>query len=172
MTPDRRALCERWPSKGFTLEEFREAVRRAANTPFLAGDNPRGWQADFDWLVGRRVHMLKVLAGEYDSPEQQRPASKSSAGRPRAERHVPADVYTGIGPRPADCGVRVNPAALERIRARQERLRGSTALAEPPEKLAPHAAACGAYDRAAHETASQPVAFDAPARASPEVLKS
>jgi hypothetical protein len=137
LTAERRRNCERWPAKGFTLEEFREAVRRAATTPFLMGDNPRGWQASFDWLIARRINMLKVLCGDYDSHRPRR------ARKSRAERRGPADLYTGMGPRPADCGVRVNPAALERIRARQ--------------------AACLALPK--------PTAFDAQPRASPAMPK-
>jgi hypothetical protein len=64
---------------------------------------------------------------------------------------VPADLYTGIGPRAADCGVRVNPAALERIRARYAQ---EGRFSAPP------------------EVAPKPVAFDAQARASPSPLKS
>ena len=112
LTAERRRRCAHWLAGGFTPEEFRAAVRRAAATPFLAGDGNRGWQASFDWLIANRSNARKVLEGEYA------PHGRARAGKSRAERHVPADLYTGIGPRPADCGVRVNPAALERIRAR------------------------------------------------------
>ena len=111
------------------LEEFRAAVRCAVATPFLAGDGNRGWQASFDWLIANRTNARKVLAGEYAPQASARTASeRARAGRPRAERHVPADLYTGVGPRPADCGVRVNPAALERIRERQAQARASPAI--------------------------------------------
>jgi hypothetical protein len=102
LTPERRRACERWPAKGFTREEFREAVRRAASTPFLAGDNPRGWQASFDWLIAKRINMLKVLCGDYDD-------RRARAGKSSAEKSVLADLYAGAGPRPGDGGVRANP---------------------------------------------------------------
>ena len=133
LTAERRRRCTRWLAGGFTPEEFRAAVRCAAATPFLAGGGNRGWQASFDWLIANRTNARKVLAGEYapcppelprnslgarDESGQVSASGRVRAGRPRAERHVPADPYTGIGPRAADCGVRVNPAALERVRAR------------------------------------------------------
>jgi hypothetical protein len=173
LTAERRRRCARWLAGGFTAEQFRAVVRGAAATPFLVGEGSRGWQADFDWLIANRSNARKVLAGEYAPRASARAASeRTRAGRSRAPRHVPADLYTGIGPRPAECGVRVNPAALERIRARQARMRGSAGFADPPETPAPHAVACGPYDRVAHETPSQPIAFDAQPRASPEVLES
>ena len=64
-TAERRRRCARWLEAGFTPAEFRAAVRCAAATPFLAGDNERGWRASFDWLVANRHNARKVLAGEY-----------------------------------------------------------------------------------------------------------
>src|SRR5690349_18953904 len=113
MTPERRKRCERWLAAGFTTEEFAAAVRCAAATPFLAGDGDRGWRASFDWLIANRHNVRKVLQGEYG------PHGRERAGKARAEKHGPADLYAGMAPRPGDCGVRVNPAALARIRARQ-----------------------------------------------------
>src|ERR1700722_17655989 len=49
LTPERRRRCAHLLTAGFTLEEFRAAVQRAAETPFSAGAGDRGWQASFDW---------------------------------------------------------------------------------------------------------------------------
>ena len=166
LTAERRRKCARWLAGGFTPEEFRAAVRSAAATPFLAGEGNRGWQATFDWLIANRTNARKVLEGEYaphlsrlprssfgpqDKSGQVGASAPAHAIKPRAERRVPADLYTGIGPRAADCGVRVNPAALERIRARYAQ---EGRFSAPP------------------EVAPKPVAFDAQARASPSPLKS
>lgn len=113
MTRERRRQCERLLASGFTPAEFRAAARCAAATPFLTGAGDRGWQASFDWLIANSGNARKVLAGEYASSARER------GRRARGEKRAPADLYVGIAPRPADCGVRVNPAALERIRARQ-----------------------------------------------------
>jgi hypothetical protein len=99
---------------GFTLEEFRAAVQRAAETPFLAGAGDRGWQASFDWFIANRSNVRKVLAGDYEPSGQ-------ATGRFRPAKHHFADLYAGSGPRAADRGVRVNAAALERILARGAR---------------------------------------------------
>ena len=160
LTAERRRKCARWLAGGFTAEEFRAAVRRAAATPFLAGDGNRGWQASFDWLIANRSNARKVLEGEYA------PQGRAHAARPHAERHVPADLYTGIGPRAADCGVRVNPAALERIRAR------GTCLGRKKAFFGSTTAELRGGEGQSPETAPAPAAFDADSRASPSLLKS
>lgn len=126
MTPERRRRCLRWLASGITAAEFRAAVRAAAATPFLAGTGDRGWRASFDWLIANPGNVGKVLAGEY-APNDRRGRANS-----RPEKRGLADLYVGIAPRPADCGVRVNPAALERIRARQ----AAQARASPAASLA------------------------------------
>ncbi len=172
LTAERRGKCAQWLATGFTADDFRAAVRRAAKTPFLAGAGERGWRASFDWLIADAGNARKVLHGEYAPSQQssQRPATKS-----RSERHGLADLYAGTGPRPADCGVRVNPAALERIRAREARLALGVADAQAgaaeSESLlqasTPHAS-----PGEAPASAPQRVACMAQPRASPAFLKS
>ena len=170
-TAERRGKCAQWLAAGFTADDFRAAVRRAAKTPFLAGAGERGWRASFDWLIADAGNARKVLHGEYaPSPQScSRPGTKS-----RAEKHGLADLYAGTGPRPADCGVRVNPAALERIRAREARLAlGVTdaqidAQAGAAERESPPQPSCGE----APGCAPQRVACMAQPRASPASLKS
>jgi hypothetical protein len=167
MTPERRRRCERWLAAGFTPEEFRAAARCAAATPFLAGNGDRGWQASFDWLIANRSNVRKVLAGAYaPHPSELAPDSGKirasrgeQKGSSRSERLGIADLYTGIGPRPADCGVRVNPAALERILGRQAKLLAQQRVPDLPPS------------RDAGEP-PKPIACDAQARASPIALKS
>jgi hypothetical protein len=142
LTPERRRRCARLAAAGFTWLKFQEAVRRAAATPFLTGDGTRGWQASFDWLINRH-NLRKVLGGEYA------PSGRARGGKSRTERRGPADLYAGAGPRPADCGVRVNPAALERIRARQARFAcGDQRPALGAPEATPKLAACDAQPRA------------------------
>jgi hypothetical protein len=145
LTPERRSRCERWLALGFTPEQFRAAVRCAAATPFLTGDGSRGWQASFDWLIANRSNLRKVLEGEYapQGPPRARQVRASSA------RPGPADLYTGAAPRPADCGVRVNPAALARIRAREAQRAGDDLAAARAPYLAPKPAAFDTRSRAA-----------------------
>ena len=42
------------------------AVKKAANTPFLTGDNERGWKCSFDWLIENDTNCIAVLEGKYD----------------------------------------------------------------------------------------------------------
>jgi hypothetical protein len=144
-------------------------VHCAAATPFLTGDGSRGWQASFDWLIANRSNVRKVLEGEY-APQGRSRAEKSRA---RAERLGPADLYTGAGPRPTDCGVRVNPAALARIRAREAQREGNCGRTAVRDGVQPHArelTAGRSTDMApnrAPDLAPKPVAFCAQPRAAP-----
>jgi hypothetical protein len=167
MTSERRRRCARWLAAGFSAEEFRAAVRRAAGTPFLTGDGTRGWQASFDWLIANRNNVRKVLDGEYA------PQGWWRAAKPRAERRGFADLYTGMAPRPADCGVRVNRAALERIRARQaqrasQHAQNGRTSSAPDFVRIENAAPCAG---SAPDLAPKPVAFDAQPRAAPAAAK-
>ena len=180
-TAERRAKCAQWLAAGFTADDFRAAVRRAAKTPFLAGAGERGWRASFDWLIADAGNARKVLEGEY-APSQQ--PSQRSATKSRPEKRGLADLYAGTGPRPADCGVRVNPAALERIRAREARLAlgvpdgqidaqaGAAARESPLQASAPQPSTPQMSSGEAPGCAPQRVACMAQPRASPASLKS
>ncbi|MHB8654994.1 MAG: hypothetical protein ACYDA9_14080 [Terriglobia bacterium] len=70
LTRSRKRKCEvRIAERGSDpekfLAEFAQAVRLCASTPFLRGENDRGWKAGFDWLVGNDVNLEKVLEGKY-----------------------------------------------------------------------------------------------------------
>jgi hypothetical protein len=41
-------------------------VKKAAQTPFLAGENDRGWKANFDWLISNDTNHVAILEGKYD----------------------------------------------------------------------------------------------------------
>ena len=87
-TAERRGKCAQWLAAGFTADDFRAAVRRAAKTPFLAGAGERGWRASFDWLIADAGNARKVLHGEY-APTQQlsQPMSQRTTTRSRGEKH-------------------------------------------------------------------------------------
>lgn len=46
-------------------EEIKEAFTIAESTPFLKGDNNRGWKANFDWLINE-TNFIKVIEHNYD----------------------------------------------------------------------------------------------------------
>jgi hypothetical protein len=118
LTPERRRQCVLRLTAGLASAEFRLAVRRAAGTPFLVGSGDRGWRANFDWFVANDTNIRRVLEGCYD-------ARARTCDFPGAGNHSPAALYAGAPPAAALCGVRVNPAALERIRARDAAARAA-----------------------------------------------
>ena len=75
LSPEREARCRerlshaRKKGKDIAqfLADFREAVARAAATPFCCGAGPGGWIANFDWLICNDTNYLKVLEGRYDA---------------------------------------------------------------------------------------------------------
>jgi hypothetical protein len=50
-------------------QQFCEAVKVAARTPFLCGESETGWRADFDWLIDNTT---KVLEGSYGPASSKR----------------------------------------------------------------------------------------------------
>jgi hypothetical protein len=53
-----------------TLEEWAEVIDKINTTPFLLGENDRGWRADFDWLL-KPDSAAKVLEGKYSGTAKQ-----------------------------------------------------------------------------------------------------
>jgi hypothetical protein len=45
---------------------WRAVIERIARSSFLTGGGPRGWRADFDWLVQNDWNAVKVAEGKYD----------------------------------------------------------------------------------------------------------
>jgi hypothetical protein len=70
-----RARCQRKP----TFEhDFTEAVKKAAQTPFLLGENDRGWKANFDWLISNDTNHVAVLEGKYDGVRKESPDKRGA----------------------------------------------------------------------------------------------
>ena len=67
--PSRREKCKRRLARdpGKFIDQFTRAVIKAQETPFLRGENERGWKADFDWFIANDQNVIKVLEGRYDS---------------------------------------------------------------------------------------------------------
>ena len=61
---------------GEPLPLFRTLFEKMENSPFLKGDNRRGWKATFDWLVSNGENWRKVMEGNFDThyePKQNPP---------------------------------------------------------------------------------------------------
>jgi uncharacterized protein YdaU (DUF1376 family) len=78
--PRRAALSQRIKDVG-GVENWCEAIDRAAQSPLLTGQTGNGWKADFDWLA-KPANFTKLLEGNYDPRNQ----SNSTATRPGANR--------------------------------------------------------------------------------------
>lgn len=48
------------------VDNFSKIFTTIKNTPFLCGDNDRGWKADFDWIITNDTNYAKVLEGKYN----------------------------------------------------------------------------------------------------------
>ncbi|HUK31204.1 MAG TPA: hypothetical protein VLV89_08820 [Candidatus Acidoferrum sp.] len=112
MTPDRVARCRervRNAASPKFLEDFCEAVRRAAATPFLCGAGPAGWRANFDWMIANDTNYLKVLEGRYDSGD---------GGRDESVRR---ELCAGAGPT-------IDYAALREVRSAEGHSPGAVVM--------------------------------------------
>ncbi len=64
-TDSRRRKVKTRMTQGLTMAKFEEVIKRCLDTPFLTGDNDRGWQVHFDFLVENDTNITKVMEGEY-----------------------------------------------------------------------------------------------------------
>ena len=119
LTPERRRQCALRVRAGLRGGEFGEAVRRAATTPFLAGEGARGWRANFDWFIANDTNVRKVIEGVYEPAERPVTARGGFAATRPMDRTLHSELHVGAGPVAADYGARVRPEAIERIRARE-----------------------------------------------------
>jgi hypothetical protein len=63
MTPERRKKLTSF-TRRHKVEDITEAIWRIPQTPFLCGENERGWKADFDFLLQPKS-FNRILEGSY-----------------------------------------------------------------------------------------------------------
>jgi hypothetical protein len=136
LSPEREARCrERISharSKGKNtaqfLADFREAVARSAATPFLCGEGPGGWRANFDWLVTNDTNYLKVIEGRYDAGAgiSAKSATASSGGTGSwamqaiaRDESVRRELNAGAGPSSVQDSTRVRAGVIQRALHRE-----------------------------------------------------
>jgi predicted phage replisome organizer len=68
-------------NNGITRADFRRAFEKAQESSFMKGNNNRGWQASFDWII-KLNNLVKILDGNYDN-KQNAPTSPKFA--PKSE---------------------------------------------------------------------------------------
>lgn len=124
LSPEREARCRERishagsKSKSTTqfLADFREAVARSAATPFLCGEGPTGWCANFDWLVANDTNYLKVLEGRYDAGAG---ISSNGSGSSPREEAVRRELLAGAGPVSEQNSTRVRAGVINRVLHRE-----------------------------------------------------
>ncbi len=53
-----------------SLDEWRAYCQRIADSPFLTGNNDRGWKAEIDWVL-KPANLAKIVEGKYDDATAQ-----------------------------------------------------------------------------------------------------
>jgi hypothetical protein len=64
LTPHRRRKLQTRIREN-SIDEFTEAIAAIGRSPFLRGENSRGWRADFDWMLEPK-NFTKLIEGTYD----------------------------------------------------------------------------------------------------------
>lgn len=82
-------IKQRMKEKEFQLEKIYERIQRS---PFLLGNNDRGWKVDFDFIFCSKTKYLKILEGKYDGTN-----SKDSGASPEQLAGVVANYQKRTG---------------------------------------------------------------------------
>lgn len=64
LTDKRKRSIKACIAQGYTVEDLGNAFQKAAQTPFLTGENERSWRANFDFII-KPDNLLKILEGNY-----------------------------------------------------------------------------------------------------------
>lgn len=59
----------------YGAEKVVEVLEKVEEYPFLAGENDKGWKADFEWLMNKN-NLLKVMEGRYERKPQKHKGSR------------------------------------------------------------------------------------------------
>lgn len=131
MSDVRKALVQlRWQEwqqiEGYdgALDYFQKTLDRASESPFLLGDNDRGWAMDFDFLFQNETNHLKIWEGVYDGPAPMETEAGDSDDQSKSSGQVPYQKIKKIWNKFADHAgnvPRVNHLSASRRRKVQSR---------------------------------------------------
>ena len=76
ITPHRREKIKTRSKTFKTFREWRRLFAKVAASSFLCGDNNRGWQCEFDWIIDNEDNPTKVIEGKYDNKEKPKPKTR------------------------------------------------------------------------------------------------
>jgi hypothetical protein len=71
---------------GLMLETFAKGIAKIHATPFLLGDNDRGWSVKFNFLIKNDDVVNDILAGDYDRAEKPKPVRIFMTDNDEAQR--------------------------------------------------------------------------------------
>jgi hypothetical protein len=63
---DARTRQIRRMAKAYPVEDWQSVFAKVEQSPFLRGQNDRGWKADFDFVLNEK-NFVKILEGKYDA---------------------------------------------------------------------------------------------------------
>jgi len=66
MTAARKAALGKRLKESFFVENWKTAILAMEHSPFLLGQNDRGWKADFDWFL-KPGTVTKIMEGKYST---------------------------------------------------------------------------------------------------------
>ena len=76
------------------MDGWSSFVGRVVSSPFLSGQNDRGWKADFDWCL-KEANFVKITEGRYDpsanGPPYRPPAPVRESNADRLKRELGLD---------------------------------------------------------------------------------
>jgi hypothetical protein len=64
LTDSRKRQTQRM-AKAYPVDDWIAVFAKVEQSPFLRGDNDRGWKADFDFVLNEK-NFVKILEGKYD----------------------------------------------------------------------------------------------------------
>lgn len=75
---ERKAKAKTRLADPFFRERWKEAVSLIPASPFLLGQNDRGWKADIDWFL-KPESLTRIIEGKYNSAHHRQSASQTHA---------------------------------------------------------------------------------------------
>lgn len=91
INPHRRSALKARLKDCGGIEGWRAAMAKAVDSPFLTGDNDRGWKADFDFFIQSKS-FTKLMEGGYD----RRASSRAGSASVRHGSSIGESVVTGF----------------------------------------------------------------------------
>ncbi len=84
----KQSIGARYREYGYDIEIFKTLFEKVQASPFLVGNNQKGWQADFDWLM-KPNNFVKVMEDKY----KPKPQEKEQREKDKEEEEIKSGKY-------------------------------------------------------------------------------